>query len=74
MVGLREGERGTPTREAAAPARVARAAASTLAGCSEEPRRARCARYLAQAWESERSHARRYTALRGRKPAELAQD
>lgn len=66
MVGLREGERRTPIRQAAAPARVARAAASTLAGCAEERRRARCAGYLAQAWEAEGSHARRYTDLRER--------
>nr|CAI9695702.1 unnamed protein product [Rangifer tarandus platyrhynchus] len=62
--GRARGERRFGRRSA--PARVARAAASTLAGCSEERRRARCAGYLAQAWEAERSYARRYTDLRER--------
>ncbi|XP_032260283.1 uncharacterized protein LOC116632415 [Phoca vitulina] len=64
--GLREDERGRPSRDAAARARVARGAASSLAGRSERPLRALLAGYRARAWAEERSHARQYTALRGR--------
>ncbi|XP_073761372.1 uncharacterized protein [Callorhinus ursinus] len=64
--GLRKRARGRLSREAAARVRVARAAASSLAGRSERPLRALLAGYRARAWAKGRSHARQYMALRGR--------